>query len=211
MKAILYHGTSPDNADRIMRDGFKDRSRSGVSNWEGKVRSLKDHIYLTRAYPFYFASCATKKGDTASVIKVEVDVDDLYPDEDFLKYAGIPEKEYRINIDGYRHVAMLSLKKLDNASIRAGAPIKVLGRKDFSLKQMFWHSDPTITLMNSSILGDYYRRLTDAWWNGDPNWEETERFAGEKKMIDDLKLKDGEKVHPLIRTRIAEIKAEKDI
>ncbi len=208
MKCQLYHGTSIENADRIMKEGFRDRLALKKGNWAKKVESVGGHVYLTSAYPFFFARQAAKKGDkTAAVIKVEVDLEDLYPDEDFLHFAGIPREKYINDLLPYKHVAHMSLRKLGNASIRPeDAEIKILGRKDFDLKQMFWHSDPTITMQNFAVLGDYYQRLTSAWWKDDPDWEKTERFPGEGELLATAKGK----VHPLVRTRIAEIKKEKE-
>lgn len=165
MKVQLYHGTSLRNADSIMRHGFKDRVGAGKSNWKGKITSQAGYVYLSSAYVFYFAMAAAK-GRKASVIKVEVDTDDLYPDEDLLHFVGLEESSYRDKLHLFKHAAERSLNELGNVAIRADSPIKILGRKDFDTHEMWRWSDPSISPMNYAILGKYYRTLTDTWFDG---------------------------------------------
>ena len=56
----LYHGTSSRFLDRILKHGIKPRGK-GTSQWD-KFPSRPDLVYLTTAYPFYFAIQAIKKG-----------------------------------------------------------------------------------------------------------------------------------------------------
>lgn len=169
MKIYLYHGTSIRNADKIMRHGFKDRVGSGKSNWEKRVESMPGFVYLTTAYSFFFAMNAAK-GKNASIIKVEVDTDDLFPDEDmfYFKY-GNTFKITEYDIEQMQHLSSESLRLFGNVSARPEA-IKVVGRKDFNVVEMSRFSDPSISPMNYKLLGEYYRTLTDKWFSGE-DWE----------------------------------------
>lgn len=143
-KIILYHGTSFSNADKIEAEGFK----QAKSNWEGDVVSKKGFIYLTSAYSVYFGACASKEGDKlASIIQVEVDERDLYPDEDYIawkfKFAN-PD----IELEDYKRYALESLNRLGNVSIKLGSKIDIIGRKDFEVAKMWRYSDPSISPLN---------------------------------------------------------------
>jgi hypothetical protein len=183
----LYHGTSVVNADRIMAGGFKDRVEGGNKNWDGKVLSQAGFVYLTRAYPFFYGMAASKENDEmASVIKVQVRIDDLYPDEDVIRLGIGREKD--IDIRDYKQYAELSLEKLGNVAIQPDKIVKILGRKDFSLGEMIRYSDPSMTPLNYRILGQYYRDLTDRWWSGD-DYSKVEYFKGFNAIKREMKTK----------------------
>ncbi len=87
---LLYHGTSETRAKRILRDGILPRSSTKISNWEGSP-SHNRGVYLTDAYPLYFAIQATDDGDQCAVVEVDTDALDhavLAPDEDVLEQNG---------------------------------------------------------------------------------------------------------------------------
>ncbi|KKL61808.1 hypothetical protein LCGC14_2191630, partial [marine sediment metagenome] len=67
MGSVYYHGTSKENADDILKNGFKDRVNAGKKNWDGKILSQAGFIYLTRAYPFFYGMNACDDGGVASV------------------------------------------------------------------------------------------------------------------------------------------------
>ena len=164
----LYHGTNVQNAKRILKEGLKDRIKSKRKNWEGDVESQSEFVYLTRAYPFYYAMNAAKSGNEASVLLVEVDTKDLYPDEDFLKQSGL--KGQVVDIRNYKRYASMSLEKLGNVAIRPSKIKQIIGHKSFEIDKMIMYSDPSMNVLNYKILGDYYRKLTDTWWNNG-DWE----------------------------------------
>jgi len=166
---ILYHGTSIKNADKIMDEGFKDRVDAGIDNWTHTISSHKGFVYLTLVYPFYFAQAAAQEGDKkASIIQVEVNDEDIYPDEDFLLQAM---KSSGANVDvkdirEFKHCGMLSLENLGNCAVKFDK-IKPLKRKDFKIIDMFAYSDPCISLENFMIMSEYYKELVRRWWNGE--------------------------------------------
>lgn len=167
-KIKLYHGTSLESADKIMREGFKDRVSAGVNNWEGND-SQAGFVYFTRAYPFFYGMSAAKDSDDmASVLMVEVDAMDMCPDEDFLRYYAeyaFPVGE-PINLKEFQHYGRDCLEHLGNVAVSLEKIPAVIGRKDFSIKEMCQYSDPSMSPLNYKFCGQYYRDLTDKWWNG---------------------------------------------
>ena len=66
---LIYHGTSFKNLDSILNNGIDPRS-DGKSNWE-EYESRDDMVYLTLAYPFYYAACVAKNDDPLVVFEIE--------------------------------------------------------------------------------------------------------------------------------------------
>lgn len=145
----LYHGTNVKNANEIIKQGFKDRIRSKKQNWVGKIKSQPGFVYLTRTYPFFYAMNAAKSNKEATVLLVEVDSEDLYPDEDFLRFGGI--KSPKINIRDYKDYAEMSLEKLGNVAIEPSKIKCILGHKSFVTSEMLWYSDPAMSPLNYMI------------------------------------------------------------
>jgi hypothetical protein len=162
----LYHGTNVKNAKRILKEGFKDRNESKKKNWSEELSGQFGFVYLTRAYPFYYAMNAANEENKASVLLVEVDVDDLYPDEDFLREVRIRDKDKKIDIRKFKDFGALSLEKLGNVAIKPSKIKRIIGHKTFDTREMIWCSDPSMTTINYRLLGNYYRKLTDTWWKG---------------------------------------------
>lgn len=175
MKVTLYHATSPRSADLIEQHGFKDRVAAGVTNWTGDAESKAGFTYLTRAYPIFYAMQVAGEDNLAAVFKVTVDTADLYPDEDYLFSAGVITKPIT-DLAPYKQYGERSLEQLGNVAVRPEA-ITIVERKNLSVKDMFMYSDPSIGIINYKILGNYYRILSDAWFNGEdltllpPAWE----------------------------------------
>jgi len=163
---ILYHGTSIKNADKIMKNGFKDRVGANINNWPDAVPSTEGFIYLTMTYPFFFGSVAANTKDSmAAIIKVKVHEKDIYPDEDFLKQAMRLKDDEHVDITQYKNFGMLSVKKLGNCAVKPDA-ITIVDRKDFNISEMFAYSDPLITLTNFLVMSCYYKTLVKRWWSG---------------------------------------------
>lgn len=84
-KLVLYHGTSSRNVDSIRKEGLVPRKGAGNYGKENRSHKL---VYLTKYYPAYFAiNALKKKGDFPAIVRVEVRLSDLLPDEDFLSLA----------------------------------------------------------------------------------------------------------------------------
>jgi len=162
---ILYHGTSEENAKMIMKEGFT----SGKSyNWE--VRSKSGFIYLSLAYaPFYAMTTKLNKNKLA-LIKVEVDENELYPDDDFLmlclgKQIYTQKDLDNVNIEMYKRLWKESLKFLGNISVKTDK-VKILGVRFFDGKELIMVCDPLIAPINFKIMGKYYIKLTEFIFNG---------------------------------------------
>jgi hypothetical protein len=84
---ILYHGTSTDHLPSLLQAGILPRALTGMaSNFEGKVESKPAFVYLSDAYPAYFAWNAADDYADLVLVKVDVAEDLLYPDEDFIAF-----------------------------------------------------------------------------------------------------------------------------
>lgn len=163
-KIILYHGTSQENAEKIMKEGFKTDQKY---NWE--VKSKKGFVYLSKAYAPFYAMNATKS-DKLALIKVEVDLDDLYPEDDFIMFAkGKPkysqEELDKIDMEYEKPLWSSSLKYMGNVAVKP-QNIKVLGIKSFNGKHLLLRCDPVISPMNFKFMGNYYKELNDWIFEG---------------------------------------------
>jgi len=182
----LYHGTCGSHLPRILKKGITPRGvRKG--NWP-ECRSHPECVYLTDAYAGYFALAASKKG---RCVVFEIDTDllaegDMLPDEDFLgqveqrQLQGTPDGQtliqrteaFREQLPNwcYTDTYKLSLQHLGTCAYLGTIPTIAITRyvtfgtwKNAQLRLIF---DPTITLMNYTLLGPAYRRKT-AWLFGD--------------------------------------------
>lgn len=82
----LQHGTSFGHYSDILANGLRPRGVS-PSVWE-QAPSDPDHVYLTKAYAFYFGQNAVAGeeawADDILIVEAEVDIADLSPDEDYI-------------------------------------------------------------------------------------------------------------------------------
>ena len=189
----LYHGTSESRARKIMVDGLKPRGKSGKTNWKHSIESNPKAVYLTDAYPLYFAVQASDSGERWAVIEIETDLLDeskLHPDEDVLEQAGrkhdnIPVKGMIERTRYYRGIARKnpnwdkSLKFMGTCSYYGTIPPEAITRVVFvdpkKLDGGFSLSliDCSISLVNYKFCGEKYRNVTQ--------W-----VMGEKKTPKDL-------------------------
>lgn len=79
---ILYHGTDKTNLKGILAKGLLPRKETGKSVYQGKEASNKNFVYLTRFNP---TSHAYTIDNLPVIIKVDVDPQDFYPDEDYIE------------------------------------------------------------------------------------------------------------------------------
>ena len=176
-KMIFYHGTSEAKAKKIIKEGFK---LDVKNNW--KVKSKKGFIYFSLAYaPFY---AMYNKGDKLAIIKVEVDDEDLYPEDDFLmrmleKPVYTQEELDAVDFEKYKPLWEASIAFMGNACAKPEA-IKVLGAGYFNGVNLVMKCDPVISPLNYKVMGQYYRDMTEWLFEGNP----IEQFEGD--MIGDL-------------------------
>ena len=185
MKLTLYHGTSSAHLDKILKSGLRPRY-SKSSDWE--CASRPDMIYLTSAYPLYFAEHSiTHHGGEPVVIEVEVDTLRLYPDEDFLEQATRSEKNreknpdlatklegldmeqrtkfFRDSLEEYKHHYSDSLKYLGNCCHKGIIKPKRIRRYVMPDSKTQMMSDPTIHISNFFHMSDYYADLIKEMFN----------------------------------------------
>ena len=150
------------------------------SNWK-KAPSRPDMVYLTVAYPFYFA--LSHKGLAAVV---EIDTKGLsrkrfFPDEDFiaLVLSRQEEKELdavhgtsRDSLEAYQDRWRLSLGLLGNCCYQGTIPASCItryclfdpvARPELAAEM---RDEPLVNLTNYAAMGQSYRRLV-AWMFGD--------------------------------------------
>jgi hypothetical protein len=78
----LYHGCSAKDLASIMTNGLCPRLEK-QSHWKENP-SRSDMVYLTVAYPFYFALCHEGLAAVVEIDASGLDRTKFYPDEDFL-------------------------------------------------------------------------------------------------------------------------------
>lgn len=178
----LCHGTSWQHYENICRYGIRPRGEA-PSMWPD-CPSHPDRVYLSNAYSFHFAASAAGHKEDLLVVEVEVDIDDLYPDEDYLAQAApeatcniypdiIDRTKYfrdmisRINPLQRRELAIISLSAIGNVShhgilsperIRRVAKIPADKVSMIILREF----DPTITTMNYRFMGKTYREFQES-------------------------------------------------
>jgi len=165
MKIQLFHGTSEKNAKEIEKHGFEPDKKY---NW--RVKSKKGFVYLSTAYAPFYCMNADAKGDGLALIKVEVDTDDLYPDEDYIMYAiGKPkytqEDLDKVNLEGLKNLWDFSLKYMGNVAVKPDK-IKIIGVTYFNGKNLIHRCDPVISPINFRIMGEYYKQLSEWIFQG---------------------------------------------
>lgn len=171
---ILYHGTTSRHRKTIEREGLRPRHATGrASNWSGPVESKPRFVYLTDAYPVYFALAAADEGEELLLVQVDADEARLYPDEDFIAYAtsgshGKHSPALIARIDPTDHQALWreSLAQNGIACTPSVGPERILAFRslgfDDSPRILELGGDASPTPMNYRFLGDRYRRSIEA-------------------------------------------------
>lgn len=179
----LWHGTSEKRAQRISREGLVPRGHSGLSNWRHTAESRPEAVYLTDAYPLYFAGAVPEEGRWAVV---EVDTDNLdlrrlRPDEDALALAREPATRHTSVQRRARNSHALarrsprwreSLQVLGTCAYEGVVPMAALTRialfrPDAHPEFALMAKDAVIAPANYALMRERYRALV-AWLFGDP-------------------------------------------
>jgi hypothetical protein len=178
----LYHGTSAKAARIAMTEGIQPRGKHGKSNWKRTIESNPDTVYLTDAYPVYFALNAAGKGNQGAVLQIDVAKlcqPFLVPDEDVLEQAGrgrddVPgsmkkrTRHYRAQMSD--HIGLdtwlTSLEAMGTCGFMATIPPEAISRVamiDFNKAShlSMFAGDAMICLGNYRFCGPKYRNLTN--------------------------------------------------
>ena len=179
----LYHGTSSRFLNAILKRGLHSRGSKKIGNWE-KFPSRTDMVYLTVAYPFFFAACCTEKDEQSLVIEIDSDKLDqslFYPDEDFIAQGlshqlNVPiesiHHQITRGIKKYRQYWEKSLDGIGNCCYKGAIPLSAITRYClFDAKQRpsiaICMMDPSISILNYTLIGKHKYRNLVAWMFGD--------------------------------------------
>lgn len=179
---ILYHGTTESALRAILDEGEIRPRYEDPGRWE-EFPAHPEMIYLTNAYAIYFATCHAEDDDRGVVLEIEVDEANLRPDEDFMEQAtrgqdGVTKNMdlreatayWKATIDQNGHLAELSLEYLGTVAHHGEIGIERILRVAYINEpvQMTMMFDPTISIMNYSIMGEYYRQSMKWLFDGEP-------------------------------------------
>ncbi|WP_165074834.1 hypothetical protein [Paludisphaera rhizosphaerae] len=183
---ILYHGTMSSHREAIEREGLQPRAvTKRRSNWKGAIRSKRGFVYLTDAYPVYFALAAAKGRDDLLIAKVEVDETHLYPDEDFIAYAMScgqasvdpadhqPLWQESLTRNGVACTPSISAERILDCRVICRKSIQVI---------LATGGDAQPTPLNYRVMGGFYRRCIERLFEGgsDAALEEAKRYWSQR-------------------------------
>lgn len=72
---IVYHGTSPKNVKKILKEGILPSSKQSSSNWEKTTH--KDKVYLTPSKYLAYEYGAFDDKLNTDILKVKIDTKDI--------------------------------------------------------------------------------------------------------------------------------------
>lgn len=187
----LYHGTSLRRARMISEAGMlQPRSHTRQTNW--KANPSNPHcIYLTDAYPLYFASTALGAQEKGGAV-YEIDTDrlgtaNLYPDEDVIEQTsrgkdGLPmdwdmrkrTRYYRQRIRQMQPEAWkISMQVMGTCAHWGPIPLSAVTRiawygeeEDLDLAVKIAALDPSITPINYRLVGEKYKLMVQWLFDG---------------------------------------------
>jgi len=172
---ILYHGTDSKNLDSILEKGLLPRKFTGNQVYEGNFASNQEFTYLTRWNPIAYAY--TIDENSPVILKVDVDENELYPDEDFierLEYmeTGKQGNSSAIDIIQYKEFWRQSYEFFGNVAIKQVTSKQivdhvVLDPLDFSYhcgigaqgNQLVKNLETELNFFDGHIVKKYIRRV----------------------------------------------------
>lgn len=186
----LYHGTSAAVGVVARARGLSPRRDVGRQNWAHTSPSHPRAVYLTDAYPLYFAvqaanNCRSPQTHVA-VVEVEADrLPKLVPDEDVLEQVGRGQDDlpagwtmrqrtvwYRNRLDDHagRGTWEKSLEAMGTCAHLGAVPPEAITRVALvNLSEgaalLFEGMQPAICLANYKWCGEDYRKLTASIWD----------------------------------------------
>lgn len=195
----LYHGTSYKYFSEILLNGITPRGKN-ETNWSN-YPSRTDMVYFTTAYPFYFGNCAdSKKSVVLEFDLMSLDLDLLYPDEDFI-WSKIKqnikdedrERLHRLvkeNLEDFRHFWADSLNNMGCGSYAGIISPEIIERAcvvDWEKRSQLTCEvlEPTISIPNFTHMENHYRQMIE-WFFGDiSELPQVEKTKGDMEMFDE--------------------------
>jgi hypothetical protein len=176
----LYHGCSAKDLRSIVMNGLCPRGDK-ESNWE-KNPSRPDMVYLTVAYPFYYAVCHEGLAGVVEIEAGELDRTRFFPDEDFLTNAFAKHERRQLDPQRQEKARLLlhTYGSFWKESVRFQGNCCYQGTISprYITRYCIFHptarpelaaevsGDPVINLDNYSLKSKSYRQLV-AWMFGD--------------------------------------------
>ncbi len=194
---FLYHGTTAAILLKLKHAGIAPRAAMKTrDNWAHTVTSNKHAVYLTDAYPWHFAACASKGKEKGLILEIKKDLLlpwQLCPDEDWLEQATrklSPSKEcphlaqldwgmkkrtkhYRKTARFNPKMAEFSLQQMGTAAYYGVIPWAWVNRYviiDWTAlkpEMRLRAIDSMVMIENYKILADRHRAFV-RWFFGDP-------------------------------------------
>lgn len=220
----LYHGTSDAVLDKIMTEGIRPRSLTGMTNWKMSVESGRDRVYLSRAFAPYFAMVAADSyGGNPVVLEiatVALDPELLLPDEDALEQgsrklgatellhcpqSGMVDRTLYFRRNARRlsrqmpNLWLRSLQVLGNCCYRGTVPPEAIVASrvfESTASVILDWGDPTISVLAYAILGGRYRVMTDKMFGRMSALEDLRDYNNHNRIIEELR-----KAHDTRRVR----------
>lgn len=187
----LYHGTSAATLPSILKEGIKPRGRK-PGNYTATVKSNAQAVYLTTAYPLFFAQNSSEVGENLAILEIDTDNLDsklLCADEDALEQIsrGVLQKDCSVPLPPedwdmkrrtvwwrarhHLYKADASLGTLGTCCYRGTVPTDAITRVAWIHSHVCHHLimggfDPVICIQNYKIVGKTYEEGVQ-WLFGD--------------------------------------------
>lgn len=195
----LYHGTSLDRLEAILKDGIVPRAkRNDPGHWE-KFPSNPDTVYLSSVYPLHFAQtawCAQMEAgiDSSWPVLIEIDTEwldthRLIADEDALAQSLVATDKTKkltnkLQIEMQRRAKLFVGTDLWEESLQAlgtcghwgtihvpeQARIAILDPSEQGARQAIYDQDAVLSLVAFQIMKKKYANLI-AWIFGDEEYK----------------------------------------
>ena len=163
---IFYHGTDSKNLDSILAKGLLPRKDTGNLVYGGDLASNEHFTYLTRWNPVAHAYSIDENKPV--IIKVDVDENDLYPDEDFIErelswesivatgkaWKGNPSD---IDISKYKDKWLESYHLFGNVAIKHVPPEKIVAHVVLDPKDFTYHCG--LGAQGNQLVGDLKNKI----------------------------------------------------